>query len=69
MNKKKRLGLLQNKRCNFYHKRKTYFKDQLFTFLERNEYSPQNINQRYVLTFVALPIIQRDMGHGLLQSH
>ena len=40
MNKKKRLGLLQNKRCNFYHKRKTYFKDQLFTFLERNEYSP-----------------------------
>ena len=46
--------------CNLYHRLKNYFKEQLCTFLERNEYSPFNINQRYLLTYVFLSIIQRE---------
>ena len=42
---------------NLHHRLKKYFKEQLCTFLERNGYSPFNINQRYVLF---LPIIQRE---------
>ena len=32
---------------NLYYGLKKYFKEQLCTFLERNEYSSCNINQRY----------------------
>ena len=32
----------------------------LLTVLERNECGPYNTNQRYVLTYVLLPIIQRE---------
>ena len=49
---------VENKRRHFHHRLKKYFKEQLYTFLERNEYSPYDINQRYVLTYVFLPIIQ-----------
>ena len=34
-------------RHNLHHRLKKYFKEQQCTFLERNEYSPYNINQRY----------------------
>ena len=51
---------VENKRRNFHHRLKKYFKEQLCTFLERNEYSPYNINRRYVLTYVFLPIMQRE---------
>ena len=51
---------VENRRRNFHYRLKKYFKEPPCTFLERNEYSPFNINQRYVLTCVFLPIIQRD---------
>ena len=58
MNNKKRKNWdfyeirVENKRCNFPQRLNKYFQEQLCTFLERNEYSPYNINQRYVLTYV-----------------
>ena len=48
---------VENKRRSFHHRLKKYFKEQLCNFLERNEYSLY-INQRYVLTYVFLLIIQ-----------
>ena len=36
---------VKNKRRNFHHRLKKCFKEQLCTFLERNEYSPYNINK------------------------
>ena len=43
---------VENRRRNFHYRLKKYFKEPPCTFLERNEYSPFNINQRYVLTCV-----------------
>lgn len=34
-------------------------KEQLCTLLQRNEYSPHNMNQRHVLAYVFLQIIQQ----------
>ena len=51
---------VENKKCDFHHRVKKYFKKQPCTFLQRNEYSPYNINQRYRLTYVLLSIIQRE---------
>ena len=45
---------------NLHCRLKKYFKEQLCTFLERSEYSPFNINRKYVLTYVFLSIIQRE---------
>ena len=42
------------------HKLEKYFKEQLHTLLERNEYSSHNMNQRHALAYVFLPIIQRE---------
>ena len=36
----------KKKRSNFHHRLNKYFKEQLCTFLKRNEYSPYNINHR-----------------------
>ena len=43
-----------------YHRLEKYFKEQLHTLLERNEYNPRNINQRHALAYVFLPKIQRE---------
>ena len=42
---------------NLHHRLKKYFKKQQCTFLERNEYSPYNINRRNVLASAFFPII------------
>ena len=52
-----KLGLYGKRAGNFFwrnlhHRLQKYFKEQLRTFLERNECSPHNINHRYVLTYV-----------------
>ena len=45
-----------------YHRLEKYFKQQLHTLLERNEYNPHNMNQRHALAYVLLPIIERECG-------
>ena len=52
--------IVENKKCGSHHRLKKYFKEQLCTFLESKEYSPYNMNQKYVLTYVRLLIIQRE---------
>ena len=37
---------------DFHHRLEKYFKEQLHTLLERNEYNPHNMNQRHVLAYV-----------------
>ena len=45
---------------DLHHRLEKYFKEQLHTLLGRNEYNPYNMNQRYALTYVILPIIQQE---------
>ena len=45
---------------DLHHRLEKYFKEQLHTLLERNEYNPHNVNQRHALAYVFLPIIQRE---------
>ena len=61
MNNKKRVWAFTKKELEFFfffgggnlhHRLENYFKEQPRTFLERNKYSPHNINQRYELTYV-----------------
>ena len=37
---------------DFHHRLEKYFKEQLHTLLERNEYNPHNMNERHVLAYV-----------------
>ena len=43
-----------------HYRLEKYFKQQLHTLLERNEYHPHNMNQRHALVYVLLPIIERE---------
>ena len=52
--------IVENKKFNSHHRLKKYFKEQLRTFLKRNEYSSYNINEKYVLPYVSLLIILRE---------
>ena len=54
-----------------HHKLEKYFKQQLHTFLQRNQYNPHNMNQRHALAYVFSVIIQRecDMFVDLWNSH